>query len=751
MKLEKAGRISKDIADQWHDALGRRMADDLDRLKSRGSETFSAIASHAKAAIAAATFAAVTMAGKEIYQATINMERMRNALKSATGSSQQAAEEISFLRQEANRLGLDLQAAGKGFVTIAAAAKGTTLAGAGVRAIFSSVSEASAVLGLSADDTNASLLAVSQMISKGKVSAEELRGQLGERLPGAFQAAARSMGMTTSELDKMLQKGQIMADDFLPKFAAELHKTFGPDLETAAGRSEAAFNRLTNSITDLKVTIGDSGVVSGLAAIANLMAKSIGGFNYLLDKTGDLHKGREMFAGEQLDRFMDADLAERRRMIEQETKRLEKAKLKAAWAAKNIPLNNRIMSEFTPVASSPFMPDGAIESFGVSELTDEAKKAAEASQKLAERWAEIERKMRLETAKSSLDEYEQKLLAITAEAEKLRADAKKEGYHGSLWWVDQWESSQKSTAAADRQRKAMEEVAKLAKKYRDDDAKARADELRDIETSRASWDEITLATLPEHAQAIEGVRRQYNGLLSKLDDLQAAGKITIEGEMALWDALSIREAAALSELTKANDAYYQGMNEKTSAMSQFQIEAYRNMENAAEKFVKDVRTGHGDILSSFTDMLKEMADKWIANQLMMGMFGKEFGSGGDLGGLIGLGLGLVKGVAGSAFSAATGATYSGYGLNASNDLSDVAGGASLTGKLLPSFDVGTPYVPRDMVAMIHKGERIIPAAENNHGAGATFNFSINGTDAKLAARLESRIRDVVLQELREAS
>jgi hypothetical protein len=33
-------------------------------------------------------------------------------------------------------------------------------------------------------------------------------------------------------------------------------------------------------------------------------------------------------------------------------------------------------------------------------------------------------------------------------------------------------------------------------------------------------------------------------------------------------------------------------------------------------------------------------------------------------------------------------------------------------KRLPSFDVGTAYVPNDMVAKVHKGERILTAQEN---------------------------------------
>ena len=63
-------------------------------------------------------------------------------------------------------------------------------------------------------------------MSKGTVQAEELRGQLGERLPGAFNLAAQAMGVTTQELNKMLDNGEVLAIDLLPKLAEVLDERF---------------------------------------------------------------------------------------------------------------------------------------------------------------------------------------------------------------------------------------------------------------------------------------------------------------------------------------------------------------------------------------------------------------------------------------------------------------------------------------------------------------------------------------------
>src|SRR5690606_22603244 len=53
------------------------------------------------------------------------------------------------------------------------------------------------------------------------VQAEELRGQLGERIPGAFATAARAMKVTEVELNAMLKRGEVLAVDLLPRMAAE--------------------------------------------------------------------------------------------------------------------------------------------------------------------------------------------------------------------------------------------------------------------------------------------------------------------------------------------------------------------------------------------------------------------------------------------------------------------------------------------------------------------------------------------------
>jgi lambda family phage tail tape measure protein len=201
---------------------------------------------------------------RSVNETGMAFQGLGTALETITGSSAGARAEMKFLEEQAERLGLNLLETAQSYMQIAAAAKGTELAGDGTRQIFTAIAEASTVLQLSVDQTNGALRAIGQIMSKGKVQAEELRGQLGERLYGAFQLAARGMGITTAELDKMLEQGQVIAEDFLPKFAAEIRKTFSDGVPAASMTARAEMNRFNNSILEIERTIAASGFLDGV-------------------------------------------------------------------------------------------------------------------------------------------------------------------------------------------------------------------------------------------------------------------------------------------------------------------------------------------------------------------------------------------------------------------------------------------------------------------------------------------------------
>jgi len=184
---------------------------------------------------------------REVYESTRAWQGYYSGLLAVTGSHTATAKEILFVRREAKRLGLDVHALVGGYTKLSAAAKGTALSQSNIRDIFSSTNEVAKVFNLTADQTRGALLAMEQMISKGTVSAEELRGQLGERIPGAFQMAARAMGVTTSELDSMLKAGSILAEDLLPKLAVEMRKAVVEGLPEATSNSAAEVGRLKNA------------------------------------------------------------------------------------------------------------------------------------------------------------------------------------------------------------------------------------------------------------------------------------------------------------------------------------------------------------------------------------------------------------------------------------------------------------------------------------------------------------------------
>ena len=120
---------------------------------------------------------------------------------------------------------------------------------------FEALSASVIATGGSTEDLNSALRAASQVFSKGKVSAEELRQQIGERLPGAFTIFADSMGISTKQLDKLLEQGKVTLDDFVG-FTEELIRRYGTTAEELAKAPELAGARLEVAIKKAQLAFG---------------------------------------------------------------------------------------------------------------------------------------------------------------------------------------------------------------------------------------------------------------------------------------------------------------------------------------------------------------------------------------------------------------------------------------------------------------------------------------------------------------
>ena len=171
-------------------------------------------------------------------------------------------------------LGLNQMDLADGYAQLASATKGLNMSQEDTRTSFEGVAKATAAMSLTADKANGVFLALSQIASKGKVSMEELRGQLGERLTPAFGIAAQAMGVTTGELEKMVESG-INAKEFLPKFGASLSQSFNEQAANNIHTTTGEINLLTNAATDAKEKLLNSFAGDAISSGINLLTQGI--------------------------------------------------------------------------------------------------------------------------------------------------------------------------------------------------------------------------------------------------------------------------------------------------------------------------------------------------------------------------------------------------------------------------------------------------------------------------------------------
>ncbi|WP_440271667.1 tape measure protein [Escherichia coli] len=280
----KAGNIGSEKFNAELAKLNQSLRETLNKLRSQTkttsisntSDAFNSLASNAiKLSGAFYSVMGALNAYKAIMNAGLKRDSAQRAAKFVLGDK--ASEAETFIRGLADKTGLNISEGLSSYAKFAAGAQGS-MSQEQTQELFGNATAMSRLMGLSNDELNGILKAFEQMASKGKIQAEELRGQLGDRMAGAFKLFAEALGMTATELDKAMKDGKILSSDTLPKVA----KQMGLMIDKAGGWAEVAkstqtaLGKLANNWDDTMVKIfsGSQDELNGfLSSLSNLLSE----------------------------------------------------------------------------------------------------------------------------------------------------------------------------------------------------------------------------------------------------------------------------------------------------------------------------------------------------------------------------------------------------------------------------------------------------------------------------------------------
>lgn len=192
----------------------------------------------------------------QVMSAVSSLQSFRNTLNTVSTSANEAASSNQLILDLASRFNVPLQSMRDGFTKLYASMQPAGFSGEQIRGLFTGVSKAAATFGMSADKVDRVNYAFAQMASKGQVMSEELKGQLGDVLPGAMALFAQAAGFKgpkaiqdfSAALEDGKYKGEAMVA-LLNNVSIVMNEKFGPGAEGAAKTFQGAINNMQNSMT----------------------------------------------------------------------------------------------------------------------------------------------------------------------------------------------------------------------------------------------------------------------------------------------------------------------------------------------------------------------------------------------------------------------------------------------------------------------------------------------------------------------
>jgi len=203
---------------------------------------------------------------KEAIGIMDEMDRLDASLKAVSRDSEDFAKSQQFLIGLSTDLGQNYAMLVKTFKSLKAATKDTSLEGKSTELIFQGIIKAGSALQLSNEEVEGSLYAITQIVSKSKVSMEELRQQLAEKMPGAMRILAEAMGISEMQLNKLVENGKLYAKDVLPKLAEGLEKVYGKDAQKNVETMGGQWNILNTEVALFLKSLNEDKAITGFFA-----------------------------------------------------------------------------------------------------------------------------------------------------------------------------------------------------------------------------------------------------------------------------------------------------------------------------------------------------------------------------------------------------------------------------------------------------------------------------------------------------
>ncbi len=188
------------------------------------------------------------LVGRAAFQAFRELNGVQRGLESLLGNSSAASRTIEELRDLARAPGLDFTSTTQGYRRLIAAGLDTNLATNALKEFGNAL----ALVGGNSEDLAGVTLAIQQIASKTKVSAEEVN-QIAERIPSIRRLIVQAFGTADTE---ELQKRGIVPKDFIRRIVEEAERTLPRAAESLATQLKNARDEVFQVLADLGSDIG---------------------------------------------------------------------------------------------------------------------------------------------------------------------------------------------------------------------------------------------------------------------------------------------------------------------------------------------------------------------------------------------------------------------------------------------------------------------------------------------------------------